>query len=173
MENEKDQSVLVSDYAIENFKNGLNCAESVYEALLKTDALEDIDKSTVAMCLGFGGGVGLSGCMCGALSAAIMANGAKYGRPDPWSIDESVRGEQIAQKYYRRYNNIIHEFIDRNGSAICAEISAQFDDFKCHERKVNCLKLIGATATLAYKYLRIPQSKAEKLPYRENLGGNV
>ena len=34
------------------------------------------------MVLGFGGGVGLSGCICGALSAAIIANGAKYGRKD-------------------------------------------------------------------------------------------
>ena len=73
---EKDICKLASDYAIENFKNGLNCAESVYNALIRAGAL-DADPETVAMCLGFGGGVGLSGCICGALAASVIANGAK------------------------------------------------------------------------------------------------
>ena len=36
MENEKDMGTVVSDYAIENFKNGLNCAESVMDALVRS-----------------------------------------------------------------------------------------------------------------------------------------
>ena len=41
MENEKDMGTVVSDYAIENFKNGLNCAESVMDALVRSGALKD------------------------------------------------------------------------------------------------------------------------------------
>ena len=52
-----DLSELVSKYAIENFKSGLNCAESVLEALIRAGVLP-MDKETVAMCTGFGGGIG-------------------------------------------------------------------------------------------------------------------
>ena len=68
MEDVKSQ--LVNDYAIENFKSGLNCAESVYDALLRAGVL-DVPKETIAMCTGFGGGIGLYGDTCGALSAAF------------------------------------------------------------------------------------------------------
>ena len=72
MENEKDMGTVVSDYAIENFKNGLNCAESVMDALVRSGALKD-SPEIVGLCTGFGGGIGLAGYTCGALSAAVMA----------------------------------------------------------------------------------------------------
>lgn len=58
MENEKDMGTVVSDYAIENFKNGLNCAESVMDALVRSGALKD-SPEIVGLCTGFGGGIGL------------------------------------------------------------------------------------------------------------------
>lgn len=89
MENEKDMGTVVSDYAIENFKNGLNCAESVMDALVRSGALKD-SPEIVGLCTGFGGGIGLAGYACGALSAAVMANSAVYGRPEPWKVDAEV-----------------------------------------------------------------------------------
>lgn len=165
---EEDKLKLVSDYAIENYKHGLNCAESVFDALIRIGALK-VPKGTIAMCTGFGGGIGLAGATCGALSAAIMANGAKYGRPDPMSVDSSVRASEIAEKYYRRYNNIVNEFIKRNGCTSCKEITGKYENWVSRERRINCLKMIGATAQLAYKYLQIPQEEAFKLPYGENM----
>ena len=53
-----DLSELVSRYAIENFNSGLNCAESVLEALIRAGVLP-IANETVGMCTGFGGGIGL------------------------------------------------------------------------------------------------------------------
>ena len=96
MENEKDMGTVVSDYAIENFKNGLNCAESVMDALVRSGALKD-SPEIVGLCTGFGGGIGLAGYTCGALSAAVMANSAVYGRPEPWKVDAEVRGSEIAE----------------------------------------------------------------------------
>lgn len=170
MENEKDMSTLVSEYAIENFKNGLNCAESVMDALIRSGALE-VTPETVALCTGFGGGIGLAGHTCGALSAAVMANSAVYGRPDPWEVDAQVRGSEVAEKYYRRYNRLVQDFTQRNGSALCSEICQAQGDFHGKERRVNCLKLIGATAKLAYEYLQMGQEDAFALAYGPNLGG--
>ena len=168
---EKDIYKEVSDLAIENFKHGLNCAESVYNALVRAGVL-DADPETVSMCIGFGGGVGLSGCICGALAASIIANGAKYGRKDPYAVPEEVRGSEIAARYYRRYNNLIHDFTEAYGSPLCKDICGKFEDFHSKERKVGCLKMIGGTAALACRYLQMSQEESEALPYQENLAGN-
>lgn len=170
MDNDEALSKLVSDYAIENYKNGLNCAESVFEALIRAGVLK-VPKEAVAMCTGLGGGIGLYGATCGALSAAVMANGAVYGRPDPWSVDSEVRATEIAEKYYRRYNNLAQEFVERNGCTSCAGISEKYDNWNCKERHIYCLKMIGATAQLALKYLQMPQEEAFNLPYGKNMKG--
>lgn len=165
---DQELSKVVSDYAIENYKNGLNCAESVFEALMRAGVLK-VDKDVLGMCTGFGGGIGLYGATCGALSAAVLANGAAFGRKDPYAVDAAVRGSEIAEKYYRRYNNLVREFVERNGCTSCEGISAQYDDWEGKERRKYCLKMIGATAELAYKYLTIPQEEAFKLPYGKNM----
>ncbi len=159
---------LVSDLAIGNYKNGLNCCESVFNALLRAGALPDTDPRSQAMCLGFGGGIGLSGYVCGALSGAVMANGAKYGRPDPYAVEpEEKRMKEISQRLYMRYNNMICDFIEENGSALCIELCGKYEDPRSRERKVGCLKLIGKTAAMAYRYLQVTEEEAEKLPYRD------
>jgi len=172
MDENQDMRTKAGDMAVENFKNGLNCAESVMDALIRSGALESEHKTLISACTGFGGGIGLSGQTCGALTAAVMANSAVHGRPDPWKVDEKVRAGEIADKYYRRYNHMVHDFSDKYGSAQCSHICKPFGDFHCKERRVNCLKLIGNTAKLACDYLAKDQDEAFALPYYENLGGN-
>ena len=163
---EENKSQLVNDYAIENFKSGLNCAESVYDALLRAGVL-DVPKETITMCTGFGGGIGLYGETCGALSAAVMANSAVYGRKDPWSIDSDVRGPEVGQKYYRRYNNLVKDFGEANGCTTCRAICEPFEDWNGKDRRVHCMKMVGETAQLAYKYLKISQNEAFEMPYSD------
>lgn len=171
MEETKDMRTTVCELAIQNFKSGLNCAECVYDALVRGGALK-VDPKTIAMCIGFGGGIGLSGNTCGALSAAVMANGAKYGRPDPYAVDAEVRGHEIAEKYYRRYNKMTHDFEKANNGVTCRAICAPYGDWHSKERRIACMKLIGATAAMAYDYLQMPQTEAFTLPYaKDNMGG--
>ncbi|MEJ2093165.1 MAG: C-GCAxxG-C-C family (seleno)protein [Syntrophobacterales bacterium] len=69
----------IKKQAKHNFKSGLNCAESVLEAVLTHI---DTGLPVEAMCVmtGFGGGGGLFGDTCGALVGAMAALGAVYGR---------------------------------------------------------------------------------------------
>ena len=106
---------------------------------------------------------------CGALSAIIMANGAKYGRIDPWSVPEEERAAEVADKYYRRYNHIVSDFEKAFGGIACKEISEPFGDWHSKERKKNCLKLIANSAKLACDYLMVSQKVAFALPYKENI----
>lgn len=171
MKDREELCKLASDYAIENFKSGLNCAESVYNALLRAGVLEGVDPATISMVIGFGGGVGLSGCICGALAAGVAANGAIHGRKDPYAVPAEVRGAEIAEKYYSRYNNLIHDFTEAYGSPLCGEICGKYEDFHGRDRKVGCMKMVGGAAALACRYVLMDQEEAEKLPYRENIGG--
>ena len=149
--------------AIRNFKNGLNCAESIYDALIETGVI-NMPKETMAMCTGFGGGVGLTGHICGALAAAVMANGAKHGR-NPGETN------QPAVNYYRRYNKMVSEFKKEHGAVNCDEITASFGGFNSKSRRAGCMKLVGKTAALAYDILLIPQDEAFVMPYGENIAG--
>jgi C_GCAxxG_C_C family probable redox protein len=157
----------VVSIAVHNFNNGLNCAESVYDALLRSGALK-APKETLAMCTGFGGGVGLTGYICGALSAAVMANSAKYGRFSPHDSDDVKK--ELSSKYYRRYNKLVHDFARETGAVNCADLCKEFDDFNSKERKMHCTKLVRKAAALAYDTLCVPQDTAFKLKYGENLG---
>ena len=170
MEEKKDLKQSVLDLAVENYKSGLNCAESVYDALIRSGVLK-ADPDTRSMAIGFGGGIGLGGYTCGALSAAVMANGAVYGRPNPWEIDSEIRGREISEKYYRRYNKLLHDFEKMNGGVLCRNICDKFDDFHSKERRKMCMELVANTAALTYDYLLMTQEEAFALPYGDNIGG--
>lgn len=163
-------TALAGELAVENFKTGLNCAESVVDALIRSGALSEHDNPLPAA-TGFGGGIGLSGHVCGALSGAILANSIVYGRKNPHSVPAETRMTEVGEKYYRRYNNIVHDFEKFAGAADCKEISSSYGDFHCKERKVNCLKIIKNAAMLACRYLSMPQDEAFTLPYGENMSG--
>ncbi|MCI5836942.1 MAG: C-GCAxxG-C-C family protein [Veillonellaceae bacterium] len=157
----------VEQYAIENYKNGLNCSESVLEALVREGGLE-IPRELVGASVGFGGGIGLSGCTCGALSAAVLANGLRYGRKDPYEVPAAERASEIAAKYYRRYHALVKDFVEENGAAACADICAAHGEWESRERRKHCLHLIGRTARLAWRYLQLEQEEAFALPYEGN-----
>lgn len=161
----------VKQQAIENFKKGLNCAECVYDALVRTGVLRVPDESR-AGATGFGGGIGLAGYTCGALSGAVLANSMEHGRKDPWSVPDEERGSEVSKKYYRRYNRLLHDFEELAGGVLCRDICAVHEDWHSKPRRIMCMKLIGETAALAFDYLQMSQEEAFKLPYGENIGGN-
>ena len=86
----------VKEKAKGNFRAGLNCAESVFEAFI---SVVDIELPHETMCLmtGFGGGGGLFGDTCGALVGAMAALGAVYGRRE-FPTDLKAGQEQMHGK---------------------------------------------------------------------------
>ncbi len=170
MDSDRQLRDLARDRAIENFKNGLNCGECVLEALIHVGALH-LPPEATALATGFGGGLGLTGHTCGALSAAVLAAGAVHGRPDPWASPPEVRGVEVAEKYYRPFNRLVHDFATAHGAVLCRDICAPFEDWHSRERRKTCLKLIGATAALACDYLVLSREEAFALPYGPNLAG--
>ena len=70
-----------SKLAGELFAQGYNCAQSV---LLAFEDITGLDRETAArVASSFGGGIGGSGEVCGALTGALMALGLVVGNTDP------------------------------------------------------------------------------------------
>ena len=99
--------------AVASFKGNFNCAQSI----LGTYGIEyGINRDTaLKLATGFGGGMARYGRTCGAVSAAFMIIGLKYGM--------GIKGDtELKENTYQ----LIREFSDRfqeiNGSVICKEL---------------------------------------------------
>ena len=83
------------------YKEGFNCAESIFLSL-RSFAAPDLSEDMVRLATPFGGGVGRSGCVCGALSGAVIIIGAVKGRvlPDRKSRDLAY---ELSGEFHNRF----------------------------------------------------------------------
>lgn len=98
--------------ALGHFHAGHNCAQSVLLAMaehwnVKNELIPKIAAP-------FGGGIGRSGSVCGALTGAAMALGIMYGTNEP-SADKR-------QEAYERAKSLCEQFAKRHGSIICRDL---------------------------------------------------
>ena len=100
------------DRALELFKEGYNCAESVLMATC--EALGRIDPDIPRMATAFGGGIGRSGSVCGALTGAAMAIGLVHGRNT---------SKEPPAPAYERAQRLYGEFHRAMGTTLCRELT--------------------------------------------------
>ena len=133
-----------------NFKTGMNCAESVFEAVLS-----QIDTSLPpeVMCVmtGFGGGGGHFGDTCGALVGAMAALGAVYGRREVPTDAKAAKEELHGNPgLYRLFNRLPNEFKQRFGSTQCRLLTSQWrKTWLCKDHLRFCRNLVVESAGLA------------------------
>jgi len=120
------------------FRNhGLSCSEAVLLVLNRGFGGGLPDETCLGLGSGFGGGIGGAGCVCGALSGAVMALGIYLGPSLP---------EGMGKKDYRRLVSGLHDrFRERSGSVCCRELIADFRQRKS-ERRHFCQGLTGWAA---------------------------
>ena len=153
---------LAGEYAKENMSRGYNCAESVFEALIRSGAV-DVPPETVAYATGFGGGGGSSGMTCGALSSAILVNNIVHGRKDPsLMIDRSV----LKKEYYPRYNKIVSEFVKENSSGLCHELIGRYEEgYQDDNARAGCIRACETAAQIAVDYIQMDAAEVAELGY--------
>lgn len=102
-----------ADVAAGYFKEGYNCAQSVFLAFLdKTE----FDKDTaLRLASSFGGGIGRLREVCGAVSAMFMVAGLLKGYNSP--NDDTAKA-----KHYALIQELANEFRVKHGSIICREL---------------------------------------------------
>jgi len=110
------------------FASGLNCAQAVLQACTGNDTPE-----MMAMSKGFGGGVGGSKCLCGAISGGVMALG--------------LAGKD------NRAAKLIESFKEKNRVTCCVALSKPYK-WKSREHLANCRRITEETAEMVEHLLR-------------------
>lgn len=164
----------VKQRAVDNFKSGMNCAESVLMAVFPEI---DTDLPPEVMCLvtGFGSGGGLYGGTCGSLNGAIVTLGLVYGRR---YVPGGSAEEKKAQLYgnpgiYRIFNRLSNLFQEKFGTTQCRDITKPWHgQWFTRDRFKTCLGTVAFMAEQAAEMV-IPPDKEKwgSLPLGDNVLG--
>ena len=132
------------EIAMENFKKGYNCSQSVVLAF--SDLLGADESFLLKLSSSFGGGLGRLREVCGSVSGMAIVAGILYG------YDESSAKEDKAAQFEKR-----------NGSIVCRELlglSAKHDvptpEARTAEyyKKRPCAELVGDSAEILDEYIK-------------------
>lgn len=114
--------------ATDYFLNGNSCSESVVLA-----AADDgfCDKGLLSVASPFSGGLG-SGCLCGAISGAMIVIGNLYGKNNKYNNPPIAR--EIAKQFMERFKEV-HK-------VTCCRILSKGFEFHTPERKQHCANFV-------------------------------
>ena len=131
----KDLARLAGEKAEYYFsKRRLSCSEASLLVINRVLGGELSDEQAVSLGSGFGGGIGDSGCTCGAISGAVMALGLFLG---------PGRKEALGKKKFRKLVGEFHDrFRESSGSVCCRDLIADFRKDR-KGRSVFCRGLTG------------------------------
>lgn len=140
--------------AVENFKSGCNCSQSILCAYADLFGMDQETAMRVAE--GFGGGMGRMRLTCGAVSGMFMLAGLKFSRAQAADLETRTKVYDMVQK-------MAEDFKDMNGSIICADLlginlpkdkgavpTKRDDEFY---KKRPCVACIEDCAKIVEKYL--------------------
>ena len=166
----------IRERARKNFSKGYNCAECVLEAVL-THVDTGLPKTVQRVATGFGGGVGLYGDTCGAITGAVLAVGAVHGRND---LPEGEDRKEVAKKsskelygnpgLYRLFNQIPNMVKQKYGNTLCREICEPWkEQWLCREHALHCREIITDVAEFAAGLVCSPKEEIASKPFGSNV----
>ena len=98
--------------AVSRFAQGFNCSQAVLSAYAGQFGLDEETAAEIAS--GFGGGMGRMPDTCGAVTAAFMVLGLRYGQNSP--------DREAKETIYARIKDFAERFQARNGSLACRDL---------------------------------------------------
>ncbi len=140
--------------AVENFKKGYNCTQSVVEAFADIYGVDQ--KLALRMAASFGGGIGRMRLTCGTACGMFLLAGLETGVTDP--TDRMGKGAN-----YAVVQQLAEEFKGECGSLICADLlglnrnaptpstpEARTEDYY---KKRPCPEIVRTAATIYARFL--------------------
>lgn len=137
------------------FRNGYNCAQSVFCSFCEETGM-DFD-TALKLSSSFGGGMGRLREVCGAVSAMFMIEGLKFGYIEP-------NNDDIKGAHYARIQKLADEFKKKHHTIICRELLGLPDGAdspvpskRTQEYYANrpCEQFIAAAAEIIAKELKL------------------
>lgn len=110
------------------FDGGYNCAQAVLQATTGRN-----DSELLAMAEAFGGGIGRSGCLCGAVTGGVMALGL---------LGRGKRNAELVEAFRREFK-----------TTCCRSLSKDYQ-WLSREHKANCRRLTMTAAALVEQLAR-------------------
>lgn len=104
---------IYSEKAVNNFKSGYNCAQSVFLAFASEFGFDD--ETALKLSSSFGGGMGRLREVCGAVSSMFAIAGLKKGYTSP--NDDNAKAE-----HYEFIQALAEKFKSKYGTYICREL---------------------------------------------------
>lgn len=132
--------------AVENFKNGYNCSQSVVAAF---SDLYGLDRDlALKLSTSFGGGIGRMHETCGAACGMFMLAGLDSGSSTAGDKEGKSRNYAIVQQ-------LAAEFKAENGSLNCGELLGlrPMPDGKAAKPKRPCVMMVETAARIFARYL--------------------
>jgi C_GCAxxG_C_C family probable redox protein len=112
--------------AMKYFSTEYNCAQSVMKSVLVEKGMDF--EEIFHLSAGFGGGVGLQGHICGAVSGAVAALGVINSK----RFNDTKKHKEAT---YESAAKFMHRFKEKNGSIICDDLTGiEMADKKAHDR---------------------------------------
>ncbi len=135
----------------EYHKQGFNCCESVLLGLC--DYLGIWSELVPQIATGFGGGIGHTGDICGAITGAVMALGIRYGRKNPQ--DKITRDQlyQMVEKFLQETQSVLGKVncVDLIGVSLNTEEGLQI--YRGQNLRERCNRIIVTVENIAKQYL--------------------
>jgi C_GCAxxG_C_C family probable redox protein len=128
---------LFAENALNLFKSGFSCSESILHAANNSFNLA-LNDTAIKMATGLHGGIGGSKCCCGALTSSAMVISAFKGRTNAGESTEELNA--LIQELYKI-------FIKKNKSACCRVLTKSVDWAKPERRKL-CECFVYETAEI-------------------------
>jgi C_GCAxxG_C_C family probable redox protein len=138
-----------TDKAVEYFRDSFNCSQSVFTVFGTGHGLSE-DACLKASCA-FGGGIGRTQNICGAVTGALMALGLEHGKGKNDPDDKKKRTYELTREFMKRFSEM-------NGSLICKELLDNLDmnDPEQHKKitdlglfEVRCEKYVSDAVSIA------------------------
>lgn len=129
-------------HADECWIKNLNCAESVLRGVCFAQNVELTDQG-LKMSTPFGGGIGRSEDICGALVGGVLAIGVSLGRTAP--DEDRYASYDAAARLHKEFEALFR-------STCCKVLNKS--DFKTPEHRTRCGEYVGGATRLAIQILR-------------------
>ena len=98
--------------AVELFKSGYNCAQSVFGAF--SGDVNIPFETAMALSSGFGGGMGRLREVCGAVTGSMMVLGLLFGPPDVPSDEVKAAGYLRVQRFAKAFETAFGSYLCRD-----------------------------------------------------------
>ncbi len=127
----------LKDCALSYYSEGYSCSESVVLAAHKVGLIDD---NLVNVATGFSGGIS-SGCLCGAISGAVIVIGYLHGK------NKTNKARVLSKRFIEEFKNI-------HKATCCRALTSGFKDFHSNERRAHCFNMVESSCIILDKILK-------------------